>query len=706
MKSALAFAIHPLRAGTAAATLLVLAPGIAAPTGDESASATEAHSSVINLEAVETRSEFTPAETPRELSPRSKLGGSVLEVPRSVATIERERIEERGAQSIQDVLTYTPGVMAGPYGLDSRLDSAMIRGVDPLNYRDGFQSLFGWYNTPRADIFTLESVEIVKGPASVLYGQGALGGMTNSVSKLPREQTIREVELQYGSYNRQQAAIDFGGSLDAEGRFLYRVVSLIRESGTQVDHIADDARVLMPSFTWKPATETSLTLLANLQRNHGGQTLQFLPNEGALLPGRAIPTRTFIGEPDWDRYDTEQAAFSVFIDHRFNDTFALSLNARYTDGSADYKSHWVTYGWDDPLITEDGNVMRTIYDAPATSEAFVWNAIGSAHLGGDAIKHEITFGLDAQDVSIDTDSYYGWAAGNYINIYEPQYGNLADRGEILDTPADSSDQFGIFARDQIAIGPWLVSLGIRHDAVKTQAEGAAEASIDESATTGDIGIMHRFENGFSPYASWAQSFEPLGSAIGLDGSQLQLDPKNGTQYELGFKYQPTHSASLFTAAVFDISEKERPISNGVFVTQENVQIQGIELEAQTRWKDLSLQAGYSYIDATDGDGQRLVTVADHQAVLWATYEPSGERWENFKAGFGVRYVGERWDGIDTLKADSYTLVDAMIGYDFERVRLQLNCSNLEDKTFVASTDGGRSYYGARRAVTLSAKYRF
>ena len=661
---------------------------------------------VHTLASFETKADFVPAETTRELSPRSKLGGSVLDVPRSVNTIERARIEERGAQSIQDALTYTPGVMAGPYGLDSRLDSAMIRGVDPLNYRDGFQALFGWYNNTRADIYTLESVEIVKGPASVLYGQGALGGMVNSVSKLPREQTVHELEIQLGNHDRRQVALDLGGMIDTDGKFLYRVVSIHRESGTQVDHVDDDAKILMPSFTWRPSSETSLTLLANLQENKGGQTLQFLPNEGTLLPGRDIPTNTFIGEPGWDRYDTEQDAFSLFLDHRFNDTWTLALNARNTNGTADYKSHWVTYGFENPVIPQDGNVMRTIYDAPASTDAFVWNAIASASFGGDALSHELSFGIDAQDVSIDTDSYYGWAAGGRINIHQPQYGNLADRGAILDTPANNSDQFGLFVRDQITLDRWLLSIGLRRDQVETRAEGAAEPSIDASATTGDLGLMYRFANGFSPYLSYAESFEPLGSGIGLDGSEIQLDPKSGSQYELGFKYQPENATSLFTAAIFDIAEKERPISNGVFVTQENVSIQGIEIEAQTRWKDIYLQAGYSYIDATDGDGQKLVTIADHQAVAWLTYQPSLGDWQNFKAGFGLRYAGKRWDGIDSLAADPYTLLDAMIGYDFENLRLQLNVNNLADETFVASTTGGRSYYGARRTVTLTAKYRF
>lgn len=661
---------------------------------------------VITLSPFQVEDDKHTREIADQLSSSRRLGDLTTTVPRSVVVVDRLRIEERGALSIQDTLSYTPGVLAGPYGFDSRLDSARIRGISPLKFQDGFQSLFGYYNNTRADIYTLEQVEAVKGPASVIYGRGALGGIINVVSKLPRAETRQEIELQYGSYNRRQVAADFMGAIDESSHWLYRVVGVYRESDTQVDYVPDNARVLSPSLSWIPRDGTRITLLGNFQNNEGGQSLQFLPDEGTLLPGRHIPANTFIGEPGWDRYDTEQTSYAIFFEHALNDIFSVTANARYTDGSSDYKSHWVAYDGSDPLIAADGTVNRTIYDAPGSSEAFVTYSTLIARFDTGPLRHHLTIGFDSQDVTIDTDSYYGWAAGGRINIYEPVYGNLAPRGPIVDTPGSITKQWAVFAQDRITWDQWTLSLGLRYDDVRTHTAGNSIPDIDDTATTGDIGIIYQGPHGFSPYVSWAESFEPLGTARGLNGSVLQLDPKTGTQYEIGLRYQPVGTRTLFTISAFDITEEERPFTNGVFVTQKNVDTRGIEFEVDARWRDFRFQGGYSYLDARDGQDLHIVTVPTRQAVAWLTYEPTEGVWRDFRAGFGARHNGRRWDGTDTRSADPYTLLDFMIGYDFERVRLQLNVNNATDKYFVATPDGGRAYLGAQRNINLTAKYRF
>ncbi len=645
-------------------------------------------------------------EIPIEFSELSKLQASITDTPRSLSILNRERIDTIGAQSIQDSLAYMPGVHAAPYGVDSRLDSSRIRGIQPLKYHDGFQSLFGYYNNTRSDIFTLEQVEVVKGPSGVLSGRGSLGGIVNTVSKLPKTETIREIELQYGSFNRTQLGFDFGGKLNESSSLLYRLVGVIRESDTQVDHVADDAIVFMPSLTWLPSDSISITLLANIQDNHGGQSLQFLPNEGALYGKPEVGTNTFVGEPGWDRYDTQQSAYSFFYKQQFGDDVTFTINARYTDAEADYKSHWVAYDGADPVIAEDGTVNRTIYDAPATSKAFVWNSSLVLEQTIAGMNHQLQLMVDAQDVTNDTDSYYGFAAGGRINIYEPVYGNLATVYPVYDTPADISDQIGFSIRDHITWDQWVLALGARQDKVKTHSSGSDTNAIDETATTGDVGVLYKFKTGINPYLSWAESFEPLGTTTGLDGSVLQLDPKRGTQYEAGIKYQPNGSKSLFTVAIFQMEETERPISNGQFVKQTNVDTQGFEFEAQTNWKDWYLQAGYSYSEALDGNENQIVAVPKHQGVFWATWKPETESLKPFQFGFGGRYLGKTWDGEDNWSTDSQLLFDAMVSYRWKWAKLRLNISNIADTSYVATTQGGRSYYGARRTVNLTSSFTF
>ncbi|EDY87670.1 outer membrane protein [gamma proteobacterium HTCC5015] len=641
------------------------------------------------------------------------LAGSatpVAETPRSVNVVEREQIEKRGSQSIQDTLTYAPGVQAAPFGFDSRLDSARIRGVSPLKYKDGFQSLFGFYNNARTDIYTIDSVEVIKGPASVLYGQGALGGVVNVRSKLPEDTAMQEVELQYGTFDRKQLGVDSTGPLNESGSLLYRVVGVYRESDTQVDHVNDDAAIIMPSVTWAPTEATTFTVLGNYQDNNGGQSLQFLPNEGTLLPGQHIDSSTFIGEPDWDRYDTRRRSLATFFEHELNDGVTINFDSRYTEGASTYRSHWVAYDGADPTIAADGTVNRTIYDAPATSEAFTSKLAFKADVETAWATHFTQFGIDYIDATTDTDTFYGFASGGRINIYNPVYGNLAPRGAIVDSPADVVTQIGVFARDRIAMEDWTISLGVRNDQVEESTKGTlttnAVTTNDESATTFDVAVMYHFDSGVSPYMSYAESFAPTGKD---PVTNEQLKPTEGAQKEVGIKYQPKGKDALYTLAYFEVVEDNRvngSTSVGQSVQQGKAEIKGFEVEVQKRWEEFKLEAGYSKLEALNKDQSpavHIAAIADEQFSAWLDYEPLDSP---FIVGAGVRHVGENWDGTDTLKTDPYTLYDAMLGYDIENWEFRLNGKNLADKEFVATTQGGRSYYGERRTVVLTARTQF
>ncbi len=135
-------------------------------------------------------------------------------------------MQDTGSKTIQDALLYTPGVYAGNYGFDTRIDGASVRGIEAGRYLDGLRQLYGSYNSVRTNPYALESLEVLKGPSSMLYGQADLGGIINGVSKLPEEERRGEVWAQYGSHNRKQLAVDVTGAADEDGKLLYRLVAL------------------------------------------------------------------------------------------------------------------------------------------------------------------------------------------------------------------------------------------------------------------------------------------------------------------------------------------------------------------------------------------------------------------------------------------------------------------------------------------------
>ncbi|NUS68364.1 MAG: TonB-dependent receptor plug domain-containing protein, partial [Ensifer adhaerens] len=191
-----------------------------------------------------------------------KTDTPLIETPRSVSVITRKELEERGVQDMIQATRYAAGVTTGAFGFDPRFDQIYIRGFETTttgDFRDGLRQPYMNYGTFPTEVYGLERIEILKGPVSVMYGAAGVGGIVNRISKMPEGEPHREVDLQYGTIGRAQAAFDVGGPATADGDVLYRIVGLLRNGETNYD-VADDRYLLQPSFTWKPDEGTSLTV--------------------------------------------------------------------------------------------------------------------------------------------------------------------------------------------------------------------------------------------------------------------------------------------------------------------------------------------------------------------------------------------------------------------------------------------------------------
>lgn len=636
----------------------------------------------------------------QESSSATKTGTPIIETPRSVNVITEQRIADQGMQSVQDALMYTPGVFGATFGYDTRGDWAYVRGVSPVQYRDGLQEIFGFYNNVRPHPYALERVDIVKGPASTLYGQSSIGGIVNLTSKMPKAETSREAFVEYGTQNRKQVGVDMTGALDANGEFLYRFVGAFRDSDTQVDYVDDNSYLFAPSFTWAPSDDTSLTVLLNAQRNESGTSTQFLPWQGTIFPAPngQIDDSVFLSEPGFDRYDTEQTAVTAIFDHRFNEVWSMSARARYSDSNADYRSMYPAFP---PTINPDGRTIdRVVYVADSDVQAFTGDVRFNANTFTGALEHKIAFGVDQQYVNLGTASYYG--AASPIDLYEPVYGNIPVIPGLSPRTVTNTRQTGFYVSDQVRLDNWFVSGGLRYDIAR---DGAGDT---DNVLSKDVGLLYAFDNGISPYVSYSESFLPT---AGTDVSGTPFRPLRGKQVEAGIKYQPVGTPSIFTASVFHIEENGRlvgdPTNPGFQAQLGDVTIRGFELEAQTLINsEFELLAGYSYLDTETSAGSRLASVPTHQASAWGTWRPGGE-WEGFKAGAGVRYVGTSYDGVDTIETPDYVLADAMIGFEAENWDVTLNARNLFDKKHVTTCLArGDCFYGERRTVALKLTSKF
>ncbi|WFU18244.1 TonB-dependent siderophore receptor [Bradyrhizobium sp. CB3481] len=655
----------------------------------------------------------------------TKTDTPLRETPQSITVVTADRVTDQGALTMQESLRYVPGVFADAYGPDSRGDYPRIRGQDPNIYLDGTRVVNTFqFNEWRPDPYTLERIEVLRGPASVLYGDTSTAGLLNLVSKRPQAESFNEIGVQFGSFNRKQVQLDSTGKLTKDGEWLYRFIGIFRDSATQTDFVPDDRIVLAPSLTWRPTNNTSWTVLGTYQKDNTGSSTAFLPHEGTLYPGPngLIPVNRFASDPNFEKYQTETGAFSSLFEHSFNNAVKVRQNLRFAHVEGIYRSAYPNVYYDpatlDPSVTPNPNfpfldpsrrtVQRFIFSRETSKDSLTSDTNVELKFGTGPVLHKALVGLDYRALKERALSGSGYDDRPF-DLYAPVYTSLTP--PVLSPEAGlRQSQLGLYAQDQMRLGPWLAVLGVREDFVSSNVQGSP--SENSKATTGRAGLMYELPFGLTHYVTYATSFTPVFGSTCVGGP---CKAQEGEMVELGFKYNPFPGTAI-NGAIFDTTEKNRLASDpggSVFSVQTGqVRIRGAELEVITRVTPaLDLIGAYSYLDARvqngDNAGKHVETVPDHQASLWAKYRLTVVRLPGVTVGAGVRYIGESWDGIDKLRTPDYTLFDAMVRYETGPWRFQVNASNLADKRHVTTClSRGDCFFGIGRTVLGSATYRF
>jgi iron complex outermembrane recepter protein len=644
----------------------------------------------------------------------TKTDTPLRETPQSITVVTADRIADQGAINVQETVRYVPGVFADAYGLDSRGDFPRIRGQDPNIYLDGTRVVNTWlFNEWRPDPYTLERIEVLRGPSSVLYGDTSTAGLLNLISKRPQAKESHEVGVQYGSFDRKQLQFDSTGKLTKDGEWLYRFIGVLRDADMQTDFVKDNRIVLAPSVTWRPTTNTSWTVLGTYQSDESGSSTAFLPHEGTLFagPNGLIPLRRFSSEPGYDRYRTETAAVSSLFEHSFNNTVTVRQNTRYAHVEGIYRTMYpdvYTNPANPFLDLERRTVARFVSNRETVKDSLTSDTHAEVKFATGPVLHKTLFGVDYRGLSEQASSGFGYDPRPF-DLYAPVYSSIA-APDLSAEPKARQSQLGLYAQDQMRLGPWLAVLGLRQDYVTNDVQGSPKE--EHRATTGRAALMYELPFGLTPYVTYAQSFNPI---FGADVCGTICKPQRGEMVELGFKYNPMPGTAI-NGAIFDITEKNRlasdPTNPLISAQTGQVQIRGAELEVLSRvTPDLDLIGAYSYIDARvesgDNAGKRVETVPDHQASLWAKYRLAALGLPGVTIGGGVRYYGVSWDGTDSIRTPDYTLFDAMIRYENGPWRFQVNASNLADKRHVTTCLArGDCFFGMGRTVLSSLTYRF
>ncbi|NKF27319.1 TonB-dependent siderophore receptor [Pseudomonas sp. BGM005] len=686
--------------------------------------------SVIGVENFESARGPVEGYTATRTAAGTKTDTALVEAPRSISVATRQQMEDRGVHSLDDAVRYMPGITASSYGSDTRADWLRVRGFEPTQFLDGLPLPKGVYANPKQETWNLDRLALLRGPASSVYGQTPPGGLLDMVSRRPSDVQSSEIQLQYGSDNHRQINFASTGKIDDAGQFLYGLSGVVRDSGTQIDHVDNKRYNIAPSLTWNIDDDTKFTLLTQFTRDDTGITSQFLPVQGTKIdmPFGKVSHHKNLGDPDWEYYDRTYYALGYAFEHRLNDVWQFKQNLRYTKSDLSFQG--ITVGsYPFTQVDNDGNVGRTTTIVDEDISQFAVDNNFQADFATGDIRHTLLLGLDHQRSNTNYTSIFGSAPE--INVNNPIHGQPIVRPARTTAFYDYNQktyQTGLYVQDQMALDQWRLTLGGREDWVHTSTQfinkGDATNTQRDKAFSGNAAISYVFDSGFVPYLSYAESFQPT---TGADASSTEsLKPTEGKQWELGIKYQPPGSKTLLTAAVYDLTQKNVSVSsfvNGVSITSQTgeVKVKGLELEAVSDVTDnLKVIAAYtlakSEVQNGADKGNRLQLMPNQQASLWADYTWHSGVLDGFGIGAGARYTGNTYgDKANTWlgKADAYTVFDAAVHYDLGRLdnslkgaSLALNATNLLDKDYISTCDSFYCYYGDQRSVVASATYKW
>ncbi|WP_422368579.1 TonB-dependent siderophore receptor [Pelagibius sp.] len=661
----------------------------------------------------------------------TKTNTPIIETPQSISVVTRDQMDARAVQNVGEAVQYNAGVRSNLQAESSGLAGSNITvrgfggdgtaGTSGNEYVDGLRVRGTDFAAAGFEPYLFERVEILKGPSSVLYGQTTPAGVINHVSKRPTEESFYEIQGEVGSFNRFEGAFDFGGAVDDERQFLFRLTGLALDTESQTDFTGRDRKVIAPAFTWRPTEDTTLTLLTTYQDDDfEGGFVNRVPAFGTIFPNPngEIADDFFQGDPNFNSWDRELFSIGYQFEHHFDETWTLRQNARYLHNDLELQAIFGT------LQADLRTLNRSSFSADETSDDVTIDTHVEARFETDPISHTVLLGLDYQTLNRHTDRRLGTVAT--IDLFNPVYN--------LDIPAltpfqrteTDEEQIGVYVQDQIRFDNWIMTLGGRYDWSSIENENQiANTSSKQSdrAFSGRAGVGYVFDIGLAPYISYSESFQPQ---PGVDAQGSAFDPTTGTQFEAGIKFQPNDYNALATLAAFQLTQQNvltsDPDNPGDSIQTGEIRSRGVEIEATASFDNgISLLAAYTYQDleiTEDNDGNAGNTpagAADHWASIWGDYTIQEGDLAGLGAGVGVRYVGSSAGNVEnTFEAPGYTLVDAAIRYDLGGIapaltgsQFALSATNIFDKRYVASCARiDRCFQGVGRSVLATLRFRW
>ncbi|HEY9620583.1 MAG TPA: TonB-dependent siderophore receptor [Crinalium sp.] len=652
--------------------------------------------SAEGLQIVVTGEDTNDDYTVSEAGTGNRTDTPILDTPASVQVIPQQILDDQQTLRVDDALQNISGVTGSldPFGGSS----LTLRGFTAASFttgpilRDGFRV---YDNLGFQETANLERIEILRGPASVLYGQGTPGGVINLVTKQPLSDPFYEFQLQAGSFGLIRPSFDISGPLNQDESLRYRLNAAYQNEDGFRDFDTDIERIFIaPVLSWDISDRTTLSFNAEYLDDQSPFDLGLVAVGDGVVD---VPRDRITGEPD-DIRQTESITLGYNLEHQFSDHWRLQNSFRYVHQNYDVEVFLpVIINETTGIITRFPSVRRYLSD----DYSLQTSVVGEFSTGD--IEHTLLAGVDLNWNRFDeVFTKVALANPSPLNIFDPIYGQVSrpDFDTIAPRPPfdTEANRIGVFVQDQIALGDrFIVVGGLRYDTVDFR-NTAEDTSRSDDAWSPRVGLVYRVSDSVSLYANYAQSFTP-NVAQGVNGNFLE--PETAEGFEVGAKAELLGGDLLATLAYFDITKQNvatviDPLTGASAATGEQ-RSQGIELslagELLPGWNVIGF---YSYTDArvtqdnVIPEGNRLFNSPYNSFGLWTTYEIQQGNLQGLGLGLGVNYVGDRAGDLEnSFEVDEYFLTNAALFYQRDRWRVALNINNLFDVDYIRSVSNSR-----------------
>lgn len=654
----------------------------------------------------------------------SRLNLSALENPTSTSSIGQDAIDNRNNLTVQDAVTRSPGItsIAAPGNGNTALAARGFTGhTSVMTLFDGARLYTGAGSlTFPVDPWMVERIDVIRGPASVLYGEGATGAVVNVISKQPFEGEVRNrLRLGYGSNDRQQLGLDSGGSLS--DTLSYRLTLNQQQSNGWVDHGDSRSLALSAALRWQANDDLSFTFAH--ERGDSEPSSYF---GTPLLDGHyrdSLRDKNYNLRNAVQRYNDEWTRLNT--DWNLSDSVSASNQLYYIKS----RRHWrnaETYSWDSPrqqLLRNSYLEIKHDQEQMGDRQSFTFN-------------HSL-FGLDSRTVvgteynkirfAVGNNSPYTDVGGDYIDPWQPAAGYFRSRSAFSPQTASSTHTFALFAENRLQLSErWSLVTGVRRDQNHIERDDQRAGSRSDRSLTGGnwrAGLVFAVTDQLSLYGQYSTSEDGVNNLISLNPSQQQMDLTEARQTEFGLKQQFWDGRGEWTLAAYHIVKKKLLSSDPVTRLAQQVGQQSadgleasLELALAHDWQ-VSANAALVRAEYDDFDevvsgqvvaraGNRPSNVPRRSANLWLNKALS----QDLTAGMGLRYVDARYaNTANTTQVPGYTVLDANLGWQLQKdVRLGLQLNNLLDRRYaVAQQNNGQQWLmGEPRSFFVTADYSF